>query len=81
MFWGCLGGFLSAYEGFSAEIAILVVLGACGKASGVDLGGLSALENRFFFTDLPIAASLDDHPKGLIQQAAKRRASTITRRS
>ena len=32
MFWGCLGGFLSVYEGFSAEIAILAVLGACGKA-------------------------------------------------
>ena len=78
VFWGCFGGFLMAYEGFSAEIAILAVLGACGEASGVDLGGLSALEKSIFhrFADSGeprrspegadsasrVAASLDDHP-------------------
>ena len=30
--WGCLGGVLSVYEGFSAKIAILAVLAACVKA-------------------------------------------------
>ena len=85
MFWGYLGGFLSVYEGFSAEIAILAVLGACWKAlwgrSGRPQCTGKSMFHRFADSGEPrrspegadlasrAAASLDDHPKGLIPEA------------
>ena len=79
VFWGCLGWFLSLYEGFSAEIAILAVLGACWKAlwgrSGRPQCTGKSIFHRFADSGEPRRS-----PEGLIQRAAKRRASTITRR-